>query len=357
MDSQTGPVPPELVNPTPAASPLGEMARRHSQLGLCLLLFVGLSLLSSALASSDVVYFALTDGLGLPDWIMEALYYLLVYGISLPLVALVMSRIPKDAPPARAELGLSSLDIALLLLVSLPLTELGAYLGDLLAGFLSSGLASDPLQAQSEMPLALDLLVTLVAAPVMEELLFRRCFLERSARWGEAGAILFSALCFALFHENVYQFFYTFTTGALLAYVYLRTRNVGVTMLMHSVQNFLGGSVMDICLAFMSATEVDIVNETGTEGLWGQLLAGGLTPAGTGYLVWALAMPLLTLAGLVLVLAWLRGNLKVQRMPEEVPLLGDGGGEGKDGAVARLLNLGMGCFVLLEALIACSHLL
>ena len=44
-------------------------------------------------------------------------------------------------------------------------------------------------------------------------LLFRRLLVDRMVKYGEATAVLFSGLMFALFHGNLNQFVYAFTLG------------------------------------------------------------------------------------------------------------------------------------------------
>ena len=52
-------------------------------------------------------------------------------------------------------------------------------------------------------------------------------------RYGEKTAIVFSALAFALFHMNLFQFFYAFGLGLIFGYVYTRTSRLRYSVLMH----------------------------------------------------------------------------------------------------------------------------
>lgn len=79
--------------------------------------------------------------------------------------------------------------------------------------------------------------------PVAEELLFRRAIIGRLSPYGEKSAILFSALLFGLAHENFGQLFYAFAGGLLLGYVYVRTRRVLYTCLLHVLFNFCGSFI------------------------------------------------------------------------------------------------------------------
>ena len=87
-------------------------------------------------------------------------------------------------------------------------------------------------------------LMVVLVAPVLEELIFRKLMLDRIRNYGEKTAIVFSALCFGLFHGNLPQFLYAFSVGVFLGYVYCRTRKVLYTMIMHVLLNTISSSIM-----------------------------------------------------------------------------------------------------------------
>ncbi|MBP5223038.1 MAG: CPBP family intramembrane metalloprotease [Lachnospiraceae bacterium] len=82
------------------------------------------------------------------------------------------------------------------------------------------------------------LLAVSVAAPVMEELVFRKMLISRVLPYGEGIAILLSGLMFGLFHGNLNQFGYTVGLGLFLGFVYIRTGKIGITIALHSIINF-----------------------------------------------------------------------------------------------------------------------
>lgn len=86
-------------------------------------------------------------------------------------------------------------------------------------------------------------LLTVVAAPIFEELLYRKLLIDRVAQFGDKTAIILSGVLFGLSHGNFYQFFYAFGLGAIFAYVYLNTGRVRYTIIMHAIINFLGSIV------------------------------------------------------------------------------------------------------------------
>ena len=86
-----------------------------------------------------------------------------------------------------------------------------------------------------------NLLFTVILAPIMEELIFRKALVDRAIVYGDKATVLLSGLMFGLFHGNFHQFFYAFGLGCVLAYVYIRTGKLRYSIALHMSVNFLGG--------------------------------------------------------------------------------------------------------------------
>lgn len=86
----------------------------------------------------------------------------------------------------------------------------------------------------------LKILFAVILGPVFEELLFRKGLLDLLFPLGEKYALLFSAAAFALFHGNLVQLTYAFLIGLLFAYIYMRTRQIRWTIILHISLNFMG---------------------------------------------------------------------------------------------------------------------
>lgn len=79
-----------------------------------------------------------------------------------------------------------------------------------------------------------------VIAPVVEELIFRGLILQGFRKnYNGFTAVVMSALLFALFHLNPWQFPATFVLGLLLGWIMLRTNSIVLAILGHSINNFL----------------------------------------------------------------------------------------------------------------------
>lgn len=84
-------------------------------------------------------------------------------------------------------------------------------------------------------------LFSVILAPILEELFFRKILIDRAIVFGDKTAVILSGLIFGLFHGNLYQVFYAFGVGCVLAYVYIRTGNIKYTISLHMAVNFFGG--------------------------------------------------------------------------------------------------------------------
>ena len=92
-------------------------------------------------------------------------------------------------------------------------------------------------------PMWLLFISVVILGPIVEELIFRKFFIDRLANYGDVVAITFSAITFGMFHGNFYQFFYAVAVGFVLGYVYARTRNIKLSILLHMIMNFFGSLV------------------------------------------------------------------------------------------------------------------
>ena len=79
-----------------------------------------------------------------------------------------------------------------------------------------------------------------IIAPIVEEVIFRGIIMSGFSRnYHPAVAIFFSALLFALFHLNPWQFAATFALGLILGYIRIRTDSVLACIAGHATHNGL----------------------------------------------------------------------------------------------------------------------
>ena len=105
---------------------------------------------------------------------------------------------------------------------------------------------SNPVDQMLEYPLVCNLLLMCVAAPVCEEIMFRRLILDRLRPYGDAFAVVASALAFGLMHGNLSQFLYAFTLGCVFGYVALGTGRIWYTILLHALINSISALLLPL---------------------------------------------------------------------------------------------------------------
>lgn len=177
------------------------------------------------------------------SWIASAAQFLLGY----PVCLLILAGIPAD-PMETYRLRPGQLADAAFACCFLLVT--GSLLGQAVSGIISGILGYETQNIVSESisstSLFYNLVTTVVAAPVCEELVCRKGIIDRMNRLGDRPAILVSALLFALLHGNFYQFFYAFGVGLVFGYIYVRTGLIRYTIGIHMAINLLCGVMPDV---------------------------------------------------------------------------------------------------------------
>ncbi len=104
--------------------------------------------------------------------------------------------------------------------------------------FLASikGVSDNPLQTNFGV-----LFSIIILSPIVEEYIFRGIILHNfTFNYTKTKAILFSTIIFTLVHLSFVQFFGSFVFGILAGYIYYHTKSVGMTIILHFINNFIG---------------------------------------------------------------------------------------------------------------------
>lgn len=163
-----------------------------------------------------------------------------LYLVAFPMGLHIVKDIP-DKKPAKA--AFPKMHAFAIFCICIVLIYAGSFLGEGLASVLTGGRAQNIISNEAlstKAPYAKFVTIVLIG-PFMEELLFRKVLIDKTMRFGEKKAIVFSAVVFGLFHMNLFQFFYTAMVGTVLAYLYVKTGRVCIPFIYHAVINFLGG--------------------------------------------------------------------------------------------------------------------
>ena len=213
--------------------------KRFSAVGFGYMILCVVSLLAANIAALVSAYFF--PELSKETWFMLAVSTLPIYAFGLPALWLVIRK-EKAEPPKRASFGVGKFFV--ILIICFGFGYIGSYIGNFLMLLLSEitgyDYSNNLLSVIDGTNLWVVFLFTVIIAPIGEEILFRKLLIDRTKKYGGAISVFVSGLFFGLMHGNLFQFFYAFALGAILAYVYYSTGKIWITVVLHSVINFVG---------------------------------------------------------------------------------------------------------------------
>jgi len=178
------------------------------------------------------------------DWYMWALTAISMIGIGLPVFYFLTRRIPE--PKHEEVKKLKPIQFIVIFFVCtavMYITNFFSVFLTFLIALLKGGnfLDLNPLaDALIDSNLIFRVLYAALAAPIIEEIIFRRLLLNKLRKYGDIPAILLSAIAFGLFHMNVAQMFYATALGIIFAYVAIRTNSIRYNILLHILVNSMG---------------------------------------------------------------------------------------------------------------------
>lgn len=260
-----------------------------------------------------------------------------MYLIGMPALILLVKRIPADHVE-RHEMKPGSFILAAIMCFALMyvFNIIGNFMTTII-GLLKGDIVQNTIQnVANSMSLWLILVYMVICAPFMEEYIFRKLIVDRTVHYGQGVAVLMSGLMFGLFHGNLNQFVYAFALGVFLAFLYVRTGNLKITIALHMMINFMGGFVSSLLTRLIDLEEYTYVSSYGgqdeiMEFVMDNLL-GMIGLAGLGFFVIGV-----TLAGVILLIVFLAmGKFKFGRGAVTLP-------RGKKFST-MFLNVGMGTY-------------
>lgn len=215
--------------------------KQFSRIGWAYVIFL-------VLAEVAVVFFGVA-GLWFIDTSNTGIYLLLsqlaMYGCGFPVFYILMRRIPSwtKVQPEKMSMG----KFFLCLIVSFGFSYIGSIMGQLLADLVKQVTGTEMLNPVLDIISDINpwmlAVSTVLIAPVMEELMFRKMLIDRIIPFGQKTAVLVSGISFGLFHGNFSQFFYACMLGMIFAYIYSSTGKIRYSIILHMCINFVGGMV------------------------------------------------------------------------------------------------------------------
>ncbi len=304
-----------FYSPSPTLPDLQELRRRSNRVGLAFFVLSAVFIAASNIAILLYLLAAKNNGWEQnPPWLNFTVTMVALYLVAAPLAYLLLRRVPSQ-PPARRPI--TPLTFLLFLLIAFFFMVGGSIIGnavnDMVSRFVGAEQGSGITEAVESSTLWLTCVYSLIVAPLMEELLFRKLLVDRIAPMGQWAAILTSGIFFGLFHGNLDQFFYAALLGCLLAYIYLNTGNVFVTVAIHAVINFFGGVLPTLVMHF-AAPGVSVTDAQTLQQLSQSSPLAFLAISLVSYLPYVFAI-----AGLIVFIKYYR-KLKTYIEPSPLPV-------------------------------------
>ena len=280
------------------------------------------------LFGSDSWLFTSSSGM----WITS---FVPLYLFGIPAGLLLMRLVPVK-PLEKKKMKPHSVLIAFLIAVCF--ANVGNYIGSFLSMLLSRGTAENALNDFAMDNNPIKIVVMVILAPFLEELIFRKAFIDRTHVYGEKTAVLLSGLLFGLFHTNMFQFFYATLIGLLLGYIYVRTGKLIYPFIIHALINFFGSVVAPFFLSFVDLELMETISEMELSEITEELIEGYLPQliGAFAFLCYSSFWSNLAIAGFVF---FLIGKKKVfwKRAENQLSL--------EQTASSAFMNVGMICFI------------
>ena len=187
-------------------------------------------------------------------WYYWVRSYGALYLMAFPVLIMVLSTIPSEPEELFCRTSLSFKQLAQLSMIAFgimyPLSFITVLLNEFiasLAGINSSNPLTDALLQSNPW---LTLFISIIVAPIMEELIFRGILYKKLICFGGKIYIFVSAFLFALFHTNFLQIFYAFALGLLLGAVVYYTGHLRYCIILHMIINLVGSGVATLLLHY-----------------------------------------------------------------------------------------------------------
>lgn len=184
-----------------------------------------------------------------PEWLMDANISLMIsmlpmYLIGMPVLIVLVKTVPAEKVEKKK---MKAGHFVLAALMCFGLAYASNFIGTILTtviGMLKGGMVQNAIMnIATSINVLLAVLFMVICAPLIEEYVFRKLVVDRTIKYGQGVAVLLSGLMFGLFHGNLNQFIYAFAIGCFLAFLYVKTGNLKITIIIHMIFNFLGGVV------------------------------------------------------------------------------------------------------------------
>lgn len=291
-----------------------EARRQFSKVGL--MFFLGTLVIYGVQILSMLIAGAIN-----PEALNETASYLLItmlpmYAISMPIMGLLI-RIAPALKLEKKKMTIGQWIITFLICYGAVYVSnfVGVFLTSIIGAIKGSPVTNTIVDIASSSTIGVNFLIMVICAPIAEELLFRKLLIDRTVKYGDWVAILFSGLMFGLFHGNMNQFVYAFALGVCYGFIYVKTGNVRYTIYLHMLNNFISSVLGMLVLKFVGEDFINAMNDPAT------LVPYMMENMGTVmvYFIYVFILFGIALAGIILFIVNFK-KVKTQILPGEVTI-------------------------------------
>lgn len=242
-----------------------------------------------------------------------------MYLIGYPIMIACIKKVPAEQEAEKKKMSVGQWLVAFIMCYSL--VYISNIIGNIvtsIVGVIKQGQVQNTIVdiAMSVSPLT-SFVAMVIAAPIMEEYIFRKLLLDRTVKYGEGLSILLSGVIFGLFHGNLNQFAYAFILGCFYGFIYVRTRNVLHTILMHMLNNFMGSILGMFILEKSGFLELATAMETASAEELTTLMMNNISGLAI-YFIYVMVLLIIVFAGVILLILK-KKKFYVNHTEEELP--------------------------------------
>ena len=252
-----------------------------------------------------------------PEWLDNTTITLILsvlplYLIGMPVLIAMVKQMPGEAPVKKS---ITPGQFVVALIMCYALMYCGNLVGTLITtvvGALKGSEVDNALMAYAtESNMIVTFLYMVICAPILEEYIFRKLIVDRTVKYGQGVAIVLSGLMFGLFHGNLNQFAYAMLLGMFLAFLYVKTGELKVTIGLHMCINFMGAVVSVLLLKAIHLEEYQevIMNGADSQAVMDYMMK--YLPGWIGYMIYVLFILAVLVTGIVLFIVY-RKKLKLE---------------------------------------------
>lgn len=245
-----------------------------------------------------------------PEWLESMTGSLIVsmvpmYLIGMPALIALVKRLPATQPQQHT---MKKWHFVLAIIMCFAVMYLTNYVGvfiSFLVGMLKGSPVNNAITTiATTANMGVTFVIMVICAPLYEEFIFRKLIVDRTVRYGQGVAIVISGLMFGLFHGNLNQFIYATAMGMFLAFLYVKTGKLKITIAIHMILNFFGSVISVLILKAIKYEELLALeaNMTSQEAYMQDVmnLVMANLPGWIAYMCYACAIFIFMIAGFVL---------------------------------------------------------